>query len=87
MSISMHIQNLDKFYKRFLKILSSNEIMMDGQMNGQKDGMIDIPKTGSQKLSGVSDHARLKPICSVTEIIKNAEILCVSSFSIILSRG
>ena len=87
MSISMHIQNLDKFYIRFLKILSSNEIMTEGQMNGRTDGMTAYNKTGSQKLSGVSDHARLKPICSVTEIIKNAEILCVSSFSIILSRG
>ena len=38
MSISMHIQNLDKFYKKFLKILSGNEIMTDGQMNGRMDG-------------------------------------------------
>ena len=83
----MHIQNLDKLYIRFLKILSSNKIMMDGQMNGRTDGMTAYNKTGLQKLSGVSDHARLKPICSVTEIIKNAEILCVSSFSSILSRG
>ena len=85
MSISMHIQNLDKFYKRFLKILSGNEIMTDERNDRHpKRG---YNKTGSQKLSGDSDHARLKPICSVTEIIKNAEILCVSSFSIILSRG
>ena len=61
----MHIQNLDKFYKRFLKVLSSNEIMTDGQMNGRTDRhpKPGYNKTGSQKLSGVSDHARLKPIC------------------------
>ena len=36
MSISMHIQNLDKFYKRVLKILSGNEkIMTDEWTNGQ----------------------------------------------------
>ena len=41
MSILMHIQNLDKFYKRDLKILSGNEkIMTDKQMD---DGM-----TGNQ---------------------------------------
>ena len=27
MSISMHIQNLDKFYKRVLKIVSGNELL------------------------------------------------------------
>ena len=84
MSISMHIPNLEKSYKKFLKILSDNEIITDGRNDRHpKRG---YNKTGSQKLSGVFDHARLKPICSVTEIIKNAEILCVSSFSIILSR-
>ena len=31
MSISRHIQNLVKFYKTFLKILSGNQIMTDGQ--------------------------------------------------------
>ena len=38
MSISMHIQNLDKFYRRVLKILSKNEKMMkDKQTDGQTD--------------------------------------------------
>ena len=40
-SISMHIQNLDKFYKRFLKILSGNKIMTDGRQ--RTDGMTDNP--------------------------------------------
>ena len=34
MPISMHIQNLDKIYKRVLKILSGNKKnMTDGQTN------------------------------------------------------
>ena len=38
MSISMHIQNLDKFDKIVLKILSGNEkIMMDEQTNKRTD--------------------------------------------------
>ena len=37
--ISMHIQNLGKFYKVVLKILSGNEMMTDGW----NDGMIDNP--------------------------------------------
>ena len=46
MSISMHIQNLDKAYKKVLKILSGNEKVM---RNKQKDlsvvtnGMTDNP--------------------------------------------
>ena len=36
MSISMHIENLDKFYKRVLKILSENEkIMTDERTDGR----------------------------------------------------
>ena len=31
----MHIQNLVRFYKVFLKILSGNKIMMDGRNNRQ----------------------------------------------------
>ena len=40
MSISMHIQNLDKLNKRVLKILSGNEIMTDVQTD---NGMTDNP--------------------------------------------
>ena len=38
-SISMHIQNLFKFYKVVLKILSGNEMMTDGR----NDRMTDNP--------------------------------------------
>ena len=34
----MHMQNLVKFYKFVLKILSGNEIMMDGLNDGPNDG-------------------------------------------------
>ena len=37
------MHNLDKFYKRVLKILSGNEIMTDGQTDEGKDGMTDKP--------------------------------------------
>ena len=37
MSILMHIQNLVRFYKEFLKILSGNKIMTDRHMDGQND--------------------------------------------------
>ena len=37
MSISMHIQNLDKLYKSVLKILSRNKIMTDGRTDGMTD--------------------------------------------------
>ena len=37
--ISMHIQNLGKFYKVVLKILSGNEMMTDAW----NDGMTDNP--------------------------------------------
>ena len=48
MSISMHLQNVDKFYRRVLKILSGHEkIMMDERMNKgtdeRMDGMTDNP--------------------------------------------
>ena len=44
MSISMHIQYLDKFYKIVLKILSGNEkIMTDKRANKRTDGMTDNP--------------------------------------------
>ena len=33
----MHIQNLDKFYRWVLKILSGNEIMTDGRLNRQTE--------------------------------------------------
>ena len=39
----MHIQNLVKFYKVVLKILSGNEMMTDGQNDRQNDGMTDNP--------------------------------------------
>ena len=42
-SISMHIQNLVKFYKVVLKILSGNEMMTDGGNVGRNDGMTDNP--------------------------------------------
>ena len=35
MPISMHVQNLIKFYKTVLKILSGNEIMRDGRNDSQ----------------------------------------------------
>ena len=35
----MHIQNLVKFYKVVLKILSGNEMMRDRQNDRQNDGM------------------------------------------------
>ena len=35
--MSMHIQNLVKFYKVVLKILSGNEIMTDGWNDGWND--------------------------------------------------
>ena len=35
----MHIQNLNKFYKVVLKILSRNEMMRDRQNDRQNDGM------------------------------------------------
>ena len=34
-SIPMHTQNLVKFYQFVLKILSGNEIMMDGQTDSK----------------------------------------------------
>ena len=37
MSKSMHIQNLIKFYKVVLKILSENKTMMDEWADGQSD--------------------------------------------------
>ena len=37
----MHIQNLVKFYKVVLKILSGNEMMADGRNVGRNDGMTD----------------------------------------------
>ena len=42
-SILMHIQNLVKFYKVVLKILSGNEMMTDGQNDRLNDGMTDNP--------------------------------------------
>ena len=43
MSISMLSQNLDKFYKVVLKILSGNEMMTDRQNDRRNDGMTDNP--------------------------------------------
>ena len=42
-SISMHIQNLGKFYKVVLKLLSGNEMMTDGQNDRRNDEMTDNP--------------------------------------------
>ena len=39
----MHIQNLGKFYKVVLKILSGNEMMTDGQNDRLNNGMTDNP--------------------------------------------
>ena len=39
----MLIQNLGKFYKVVLKILSGNEMMTDEHNNSQNDGMTDNP--------------------------------------------
>ena len=36
-------QNLGKFYKVVLKILSGNEMMTDGHNDRQNDGMTDNP--------------------------------------------
>ena len=42
-SISMLIQNLGKFYKVTLKILSGNEMMTDEHNGRRNDGMTDNP--------------------------------------------
>ena len=70
MSISMHIQDLDKFYIRFLKILSSNEIMTDGQMNGRTDGMTDIRNGAIIKL----DHRNYKGFPTMQDSNQSAQL-------------
>ena len=58
----MHIQNLVRFYKVFLKILSGNKIMMDRRMDGMTDGRNDrqpksnIAPTFSKR--GYKKHAK-----------------------------
>ena len=40
-SISMHMQNLAKIHHSFPKIVSGNENVKDGQMDGQMPGLMD----------------------------------------------
>ena len=102
MSISMHIQNLDKFYKRVLKILSGNKKIMtkektEGKTNRRKDrqpksNLAPPPPSRALFQSGALNIRKMcnKPkldLVSMIAYIKFGEILSICSQDIKRKRN
>ena len=78
----MHIQNLDKFYKRVIKILSANEIMLDARTDEQNDRQ---PKSNIAPTFSKRGYNNTKMMCNNPKLdlvnmnayIKFGEILSI----------
>ena len=88
MSISMHIQNLDKFYKRVLKILSRNETSSPmgndpspgSQHNVWRYHNLGCSKAGSSEvetvISNIFKHSRYFANSGYLQVLKRSNKTC-----------